>query len=326
MWYEWTMKSTDHELQPSSAASRLAFGPESTALDVVRGIDLSGRSALVTGAGSGIGVETARALAAAGASVTLAVRDIAAGARTAEDIRSSTGNDAVLVTHLDLADLATVRALAGEWSGPLHILVNNAGIMHTPELRTAAGWEMQFAVNHLGHFALATALHPALAAAGDARIVAVSSSGHGSSGIRFDDLFFERDVYDSGLAYGQSKTANVLFALEATRRWARDGITAAALMPGGIWTNLQRHWDPEVLAEMKRRYPGKSPAQGAATSVFVATRAVLGVGTPGYYEDCRAASVVPAIVDGIHGVLPHALDPHAARRLWEVSTELVASV
>ena len=301
------------------------FGAESTALEVVDGLDLTGRSALVTGASSGIGVETARALAAAGASVTLAVRDLAAGERTAEDIRSSTGIGTVRVAHLDLADLATVRALAAAWTGPLHILVNNAGIMHTPELRTPAGWEMQFAVNHLGHFALATALHPALAAADGARIVAVSSSGHGSSGIRFDDLFFERDVYDSGLAYGQSKTANVLFALEATRRWEDDGITAAALMPGGIWTNLQRHWDPEVLSGMKRRYPGKSPAQGAATSVFVATRAALGVGTPGYYEDCHPAQVVPEIVDGIYGVLPHALDPTAARRLWDVSADLIAT-
>ena len=325
MWYEWTVKSISEESPFPSAESRSPFGAESTALDVVRGIDLGERSALVTGASSGIGVETARALAAAGASVTLAVRDLAAGERAAESIRSSTGSEAVRVAHLDLADLGTVRALAAAWSGPLHILVNNAGIMHTPQSRTPSGWEMQFAVNHLGHFALATALHPALAAAGGARIVAVSSSGHASSDIRFDDLHFQRDAYDSGLAYGQSKTANVLFALEATRRWADDGIAAAALMPGGIWTNLQRHWDPEVLAGMKRRYPGKSPAQGAATSVFVATRAVLGVGTPGYYEDCRPAAVVPAIVDGIYGILPHALNPVTARRLWDVSAGLVAS-
>ncbi|QYF73215.1 SDR family NAD(P)-dependent oxidoreductase [Cryobacterium sp. PAMC25264] len=320
------MKSTPEDRRSLVADShRAAFGAESTALEVVEGVDLTGRSALVTGASSGIGVETARALAAAGAGVTLAVRDLAAGARTAADIRATTGSDIVRVVHLDLADLGSVRDLAASWTGPLHILVNNAGIMHTPELRTPAGWELQFAVNHLGHFALATALHPALSAAGNARIVAVSSSGHGSSGIRFDDLFFERDAYDSGLAYGQSKTANVLFALEATRRWADDGITAAALMPGGIWTNLQRHWDPEMLAGMKRRYPGKSAAQGAATSVFVATRATLGVGTPGYYEDCHPAQVVPAIEDGIHGVVPHALDAQAARRLWEVSAGLVTS-
>ena len=154
--------------------------------------------------------------------------------------------------------------------------------------------------------------------------MSVSSSGHGASGIRFDDLFFDRGPYDAGLAYGQSKTANVLFALEATRRWADDGIAAAAVMPGGIWTNLQRHWDPAVLAEMKRRYRTKTPQQGAATSVFVATRATLGPGTPAYYEDCHPARVVPAIVDGVHGVVEHALDPEAAARLWEVSERLTA--
>lgn len=301
------------------------FGAETVALDVVGGVDLGGTSAIVTGANSGIGVETARALAAAGASVTLAVRNLAAGDRVAADIRSTTGNREVQATYVDLADLRSVQAMTDSWSGPLHLLVNNAGIMHAPEQRTPKGWEMQFAVNHLGHFALATSLHSALRAAGGARIVSVSSSGHASSGIRFDDLFFERDPYDAGLAYGQSKTANVLFALEATRRWSDDGIAAAAVMPGGIWTRLQRHWEPSVLADMKRRYPGKSPAQGAATSVFVATRATLGPGTPGYYEDCHPAEIVPAIVGGISGVLPHAVDPEAARRLWNVSVNLTSA-
>lgn len=301
-----------------------SFGAGSTALEVIEGVDLSGKTALVTGASSGIGVETARALMAAGAHVTLAVRDTKAGERTAAELQASTGNDNVRVVHLDLADLATVRALASAWSGPLHLLINNAGIMHTPELRTADGWEMQFAVNHLGHFALANALLPALTEAGNARIAVVSSSGHGSSGIRFDDPFFVRDAYDRGLAYGQSKTANVLFALEATSRWAERGITAAALMPGGIWTNLQRHWDPEVLADMKRRFPTKTPEQGAATSLFVATRAILGPGTPVYYEDCHPAEVVDEITDGVHGVVPHALDETAARRLWELSESLLA--
>ncbi|PPF46912.1 oxidoreductase [Pseudoclavibacter sp. AY1F1] len=302
-----------------------SFGADSTALQVVEGVDLSDKTALVTGASSGIGIETARALAAAGAHVTLAVRDTEAGERGAAELRASTGNDNVHVAHLDLADLATVRELASAWSGPLHLLINNAGIMDTPELRTADGYEMQFAVNHLGHFALANALLPALTEAGNARIVAVSSSGHASSGIRFDDPFFVRDAYDRGLAYGQSKTANVLFALEATRRWTDRGITAAALMPGGIWTNLQRHWDPEVLADMKRRFPTKTPEQGAATSVFVATRATLGPGTPAYYEDCHPAEVVDEIVDGVHGVVPHALDAAAARRLWELSESLASS-
>ncbi|MFB2581361.1 SDR family NAD(P)-dependent oxidoreductase [Herbiconiux sp. P15] len=298
------------------------FGAESTALDVVDGLDLRGRTAIVTGAASGIGVETARALASAGAAVTLAVRDVAAGERTAEEIRSTTADSDVRVSALDLADLASVRAFTDAWTGPLDILVTNAGIMHAPLERTDRGWEMHMAVNHLGHFALATGVLPALIEAGDARIVAVSSSGHAASGIRFDDMFFERDPYDSGVAYGQSKTANVLFALEATRRWAAHGITAAAVMPGGIWTNLQRHWDPAVLADMKRRYPGKTPAQGAATSVYVATRAQLAPGAPVYFEDCHPAEVVSAITDGIHGVMPHALDPVAAERLWDVSVQL----
>lgn len=302
----------------------VAFGADSTALDVVDGLDLSGTSAIVTGASSGIGVETARALASAGASVTLAVRDIAAGEGTAASIRDSTGSRAVRVAELDLADPASVRGLTEAWSGPLDLLVNNAGIMHVPERRTERGWEMHMAVNHLGHFALATGLLPALTLAENARIVSVSSSGHASSAIRFDDMFFDRDPYDAGLAYGQSKTANVLFALEATRRWADYGITAAAVMPGGIWTNLQRHWDPAVLSEMKRRHPTKTPAQGAATTVYAATTAPRGAGAPIYFEDCRPAAVVARITDGLHGVVPHALDPADAARLWDVSVHLLA--
>lgn len=300
------------------------FGAHSTALEVADGLDLSDRSAIVTGASSGIGVETARALAAAGARVTLAVRDPAAGGSAADSIRASTGNSAVRVVHLDLADLATVHGFAEAWSGPLDLLVNNAGIMHAPERRTEKGWEMHMAVNHLGHFALATRLLPRLIEAESARIVSVSSSGHASSPIRFDDMFFHRDPYDPGLAYAQSKTANVLFAHEATRRWHRYGITATAVMPGGVWTNLQRFWNPAVLAEMKRRHPTKTVAQGAATSVYAATRASLHAGGPFYFEDCHPAEVVTMVTDGLHGVLPHALDPAAAARLWDVSAQLIA--
>ncbi|GAA1491770.1 SDR family NAD(P)-dependent oxidoreductase [Curtobacterium herbarum] len=303
---------------------REPFGAESTALEVVDGIDLRNSTAVVTGAGSGIGVETARALAAAGAAVTLAVRDVTTGNRVATDIRASTGNEAVHAVFVDLADVGSIRSFTDSWSGPLHLLVNNAGVMDLPEQRTPDGWEMHFAVNHLGHFALAQGMHAAMRSAGGARIVSLSSSGHASSGIGFDDLFFDSDPYDPGLAYGQSKTANVLFALEATRRWEDDGIAGSAVMPGGIWTNLQRHWDPAVLADMQRRYPTKTVEQGAATSVYVATRAELGVGTPGYYEDCHPAKVVAAIQGGVHGVLPHALDRAAADRLWEVSERLLA--
>lgn len=304
------------------------FDAASTAAEVVAGIDLSGRAVIVTGAASGIGVETARALAATAAEVTLAVRDVTAGRRAAADITASTGNRAVFVEQLDLAEITSVDAFTARWTGPLHVLVNNAGVMTTPEAYTTPGWELQFATNHMGHFALALGLHHALAADGAARIVSVSSSGHGNSPVVFDDLFFDRRPYDPGQAYGQSKTANVLFAVEATRRWAGDGITANALMPGGVWTDLQRHWDPEVLAATKAGVAAaglavKTPQQGAATSALLATSPDLhGVGGR-YFEDCHEAEVVPEIVDGVHGVRGYALDPSDAERLWTVSTELL---
>lgn len=309
------------------------YDDTTTALEVVAGLDLTGRRALVTGAASGIGVETARALAHAGAQVTLAVRDTTAGDRAASDIAGTSGRDDVAVVRLDLADLASVDAVTAAWAGPLDVLVNNAGVMDTPYGTTAQGWETQLGTNHLGHFALATGLHAALAAADRARIVSVSSSGHAASPVVFDDLFFERRAYDPGLAYGQSKTANSLFAVEATRRWAADGITANALMPGGIWTPLQRHWSPEkrAAAEAQSRqaeaaglFRMKTPEQGAATSVFLATSPLVeGIGGR-YFEDCREAAVVDQL-DGLHGVLPHALDPDDARRLWHVSEDLLAA-
>ena len=311
---------------------RTPFDDTTTALEVVEGVDLAGRRAVVTGGASGIGVETARALAHAGAQVTLAVRDLAAGERTAQDIERTTGREDVAVAHLDLADLATVDAFTAAWEGRLDVLVNNAGVMDTPRGTTAQGWETQLGTNHLGHFALATGLHPALAAAGDARVVSVSSSGHAASPIVFDDLFFERRDYDPGLAYGQSKTANSLFAVEAARRWADDGIVANALMPGGIWTPLQRHWSAEQRAaaedqarraEQAGAFRMKTPEQGAATSVLLAASPLVAGVTGRYFEDCREAEVVTEL-HGIHGVLPHALDPADARRLWDVSLELLA--
>ena len=312
-------------MKSSELFSREPFGAESTAIEVVEGIDLRGRTALVTGATSGIGVETARALAVAGATVVLAVRDVQAGKRIASEIERSTGPDTVRVAELDLADLASVQRLVDTWVGPLHLLVANAGVMNTPEMRTREGREMQFGVNHIGHFALTTGLRSALADAGGARVVALSSSGHAASGIRFDDVDFRRDPYDPGLAYGQSKTANVLFALDVTRRWTDDGIAASAVMPGGVWTGLQRWWDPAILDDMKRRYVTgvKTTEQGAATSVYVATRADLGPGAPAYWEDCHPAEVVSRITDGLHGVVPHALDPEAAERLWELTLEML---
>jgi NAD(P)-dependent dehydrogenase (short-subunit alcohol dehydrogenase family) len=240
----------------SPALITTPFGFETTAADVVVDVDLSGQRAIVTGAASGIGVETARALASAGAAVTLAVRDSASGQSAAADIRATTGNHAVTVAPLDLADLHSVAAFVAAWNGPLDILVNNAGVMAVQELTfSSTGHEIQFATNHLGHFALAVGLHDALAAAGAARIVAVSSSGHLRSPVVFDDIDYAFRDYEPFNAYGQSKTANVLFAVEATRRWAGTGITANALMPGGILTALQRHLAPEYGSQAAETVP-----------------------------------------------------------------------
>jgi NAD(P)-dependent dehydrogenase (short-subunit alcohol dehydrogenase family) len=302
-----------------------AFGARSTAAEVLEGIDLTGRTAIVTGASSGIGIETARALAGAGATVTLAVRDLAAGGRVAADIARSTGAATPVVAELHLDRPASVDDFTASWSGPVDILVANAGIMDAPESYTAAGWEAQFATNHLGHFALALGLHDALAASGSARIVSVSSSGHGGSPVVFDDLFFRRRRYEPGLAYAQSKTANVLFAVGVGRRWADVGITANACMPGGIWTGLQKHWDPTVLAATKLSAADavKTPEEGAATSVFLATAPELAEVTGRYFEDCHEAAVTDRISDGLHGVLPWALDEDDADRLWDVSVALL---
>jgi len=291
------------------------FGFHSTAAEVVAGIDLSGRRAVVTGASSGIGIETARALARTGAEVTLAVRDMEAGAAVAADISATTGNDRIRVGRLDLTDHDSIAAFVSAWGGPLHLLVNNAGVMALPEQRTPEGWEMQFATNHLGHFALALGLHGALAADSSARIVSVSSSGHMASPVVFDDIHFAFRRYDPWLAYGQSKTANVLFAVGVTRRWAGDGITANALMPGAIPTRLQRHSGGMKTALELR----KTAEQGAATSVLLATSPLLeGIGGR-YFVDCNETPVVSARTSDMTGVAPYALDPGNADRLWEAS-------
>ncbi|GIF99053.1 SDR family NAD(P)-dependent oxidoreductase [Catellatospora citrea] len=313
--------------QPFTDRITTPFSATSTAAEVIEGIDLAGRRVVVTGAASGIGVETARALADAGAEVTLAVRDTAVGRRTADDITATTGNSHIHVAPLDLADPGSVAAFTAAWDGPLHILVNNAGISGPPLTRTPQGWEIQFATNHLGHFALARGLHLALAAAAGARIVSVSSSGHLTSPVVFDDIHYHERPYERWAAYGQSKTANALFAVEATRRWADDGITANALMPGAVQTNLGRYIDAEEMQRLLAQQPGggfnfKTIAQGAATSVLLAASPLLdGVGGR-YFEDCNQA--LPAQPGGDRGVADHALDPAAAARLWQISEKTMA--
>ncbi|MGP4016511.1 SDR family NAD(P)-dependent oxidoreductase [Saccharopolyspora sp. 5N708] len=304
------------------------FDVDSTAAEVIAGVDLTGNRVIVTGGASGIGIETARALASAGAETTLAVRDLDAGKRAAEDIITTTGNDKVFTSKLDLADQASVALFVAGWDGPLHILVNNAGVMASPEMRTPEGWELQFATNHLGHFALTTGLHRALAAANGARVVSVSSSAHLRSPVVFDDIHFRQRPYDPWAAYAQSKTANVLFAVAATKRWADDGITVNALMPGGIRTNLQRYVDDAELDRMRAQSGGsravkwKTPEQGAATSVLVATSELLDAVGGRYFEDCNEAE--PHQPGTRHGVAEYALDPEAAARLWQVSHDTLA--
>jgi len=311
-----------------SAPVSTPFDERSTAEEVLADVDLSGRRAIVTGASSGIGTETARVLALRGAGVTLTARDLTAGETAAARIRDSTGNRAVDVRPLELAEPASVDAFVDSWDGPLDILVNNAGVMAIPERTlTPDGDELHFATNHLGHFALATGLLDALRASGDARIVSVSSSASLQCPVLFDDLTFAFLAYEPFAAYGQSKTANTLFAVEADRRWARDGIRANALMPGGIATNLQRHVDPEALARARREAGAatelKTVAEGAATSVLAAASPLLqGIGGR-YLEDCHEAQTIAsrADSDGRHGVAPYALDPDNARRLWDISEQ-----
>jgi NAD(P)-dependent dehydrogenase (short-subunit alcohol dehydrogenase family) len=301
------------------------FGAQSTAAEVVAGVDLTGKRAIVTGAASGIGVETARALAGAGAEVTLAVRNTEVGRNVAVDIIASTGSEKVRVVMLDLADQASVTAFVAAWEGKLDILVANAGIMATPEMRTAEGWELQFATNHLGHFALITGLHDALAQAGHARVVVLSSVGHVNGEVLFDDLDFTHHPYEPWAAYSQSKTANILFAVEAARLWAADGIAVNALNPGRIWgTGLSRYMDAPPASFDPKGGTGvseKNIEQGAATSVLLAASPLVEGATGRYFEDCQEAE--PFTPGVRRGVAPYALDPQKAQRLWQVSLDLV---
>jgi NAD(P)-dependent dehydrogenase (short-subunit alcohol dehydrogenase family) len=303
------------------------FGASSTASEVIAGVDLAGRRAVVTGGAGGLGRETARALASAGADVTIAARGLDAANGVAKEISAETGNPEVQGARLDLADLVSVSEFVKAWTGPLHILVDNAGIMASPEQRTLEGRELQFATNHLGHFALTVGLHDALTAARGARVVVVSSVGHVNGPVRFDDLDFTKEPYDPWLAYAQSKTANILFAVEAARRWAGDGIAVNALNPGRIQaTSLGRHlaappasFDPSG----KTGASEKNIAQGAATSVLLAASPLVEGVTGKYFEDAQEA--VPFTAGVRRGVAGYAVDPGHARRLWGVSVELTGA-
>ncbi|MFD7379617.1 SDR family NAD(P)-dependent oxidoreductase [Streptomyces mirabilis] len=305
------------------------FGAQTTAAEVLAGIDIVGRRVIVTGGASGIGRETARVLAAAGAEVTIGVRGLAAGSQVAKEIAPASGPGTVHAAMLDLADQASVRSFVEAWQGPLHVLVLNAGVMASPLERTKEGWEMQFATNHLGHFALTTGLHSALTAAHGARVVAVSSVGHVNGDVLFDDINFQQHPYDPWAAYSQSKTANVLFAVEAGRRWASDLIAINALNPGRITsTRLGRHIgdvsnSPASFDPTSTDVSWKNIEQGAATSVLLAASPLVEDVTGRYFEDCNEAG--PHRLGVRRGVAAHAVDPHNAGRLWQISLDMLAT-
>jgi NAD(P)-dependent dehydrogenase (short-subunit alcohol dehydrogenase family) len=305
------------------------FSARTTASEVLANVDLSGTTAIVTGGYSGLGIETVAALSDAGAHVVVPARRPGV-ARTALDER---GLQSVEVDTLDLSDLDSVRAFADRFlaSGrSIDILINNAAIMASPEARVGDGWESQFATNHLGHFVLTNLLWPALVADGGARVVAMSSSGHKLSAMRFDDPQFTSG-YDKWQAYGQAKTADSLFAVQLDALGAEHGVRAFAAHPGGIMTELQRHLPREEMiasgwitedGTVNERF--KTPAQGAATSTWAATSPQLdGMGGV-YCEDCDIAepTVAGSPTARFAGVDAHAIDPADAARLWALSAEL----
>ena len=312
---------------------RSRFGAFTPARVVAGDHDLSGRNVVVTGGASGIGYETAKALAAAGADVMLAVRDRVAGEKAAVAMNEAIGADKVLAGTLDLASLSSVGSFVDAWGDqPLDILINNAGVMATPLLRTAEDLELQIGTNHFGHFVLAVGLTRALLNAAEdertARVVALSSIGHRRSDIHWDDPNYLSRPYDKWEAYGQSKTANSLFAVGYNARFEEHGITANAVMPGGIMTPLQRYLPKEEMVAMgwmddegNVREGFKTPEQGASTSVWAAVGEELeGVGGL-YLEDCAEAP--PWSKDNpMKGVMPYAIDPESAERLWALSEEI----
>ena len=309
------------------------FGYHSTALEVVDGINLTDHNALVTGGGSGIGVETVRALATAGAHVTVGLRNVSQGERLLAALGEELASR-VACTPLDLADLKSVRALSESYvtgGRPLHILVNNAGVMATPQGVTKQGFELQFGTNHLGHFLLTQGLLPALRAGGGARVVALTSSAHRRSDVDLADPNFLYRPYDKWASYGQSKTANALFAVELTKRYAQDGIHANAVMPGGIMTGLQKHMPLE-----EQRAAGfidddgnpnpmfKNVAQGASTSTWAATGVELHNIGGLYLENCQEAGPMDPAVP-FKGVMPYALDASHAGDVWEMTERLLGA-
>ena len=317
---------------PKQAAINSDFGKESTAREVIAGINLRGKQVLVTGGYSGLGLETTRAFASAGASVLVPARRPEHARNELAGLDDLSGD--IEVEALDLGDLASITAFAQRFldtGKSIDILINNAAIMACPETRLAHNWEAQFATNHLGHFALTSLLYPALAADGGARVISLSSTGHKLSPIRWDDLMFEQDDYNKWKAYGQAKTANSLFAVQLDALGEDDNVRAFAVHPGGIMTPLQRHLPKEEMIAMGWIDEAgtvntlfKNVEQGAATTVWAATSSDLHGRGGVYCEDCDIAN--PTVVGSesarFRGVDAHAIDADAAQRLWTLSESL----
>jgi NAD(P)-dependent dehydrogenase (short-subunit alcohol dehydrogenase family) len=317
------------------------FGATSTTDDVLSGINLRGKRILVTGVSAGLGVETARSLAAHGASVVGAARDLAkAETATAEVRKAAAANGGSLeLVELDLALLASVRKCADQLlqkGEPFDVVIANAGVMATPFICTIDHFEMQFGTNHLGHFLFVNRIAPLIRKGG--RLINLSSAGHRFSNVDLDDPNFERTPYDPFIAYGRSKTANILFAVAFDQRHRERGVRAAAVHPGVIHTELGRHVDPTAIANMIKQMndqlvaEGKGPfewktiPQGAATSVWAGVVAPTSEIGGRYCENCHVGAIVPdgvQITGASEGVRAYALDPQGAEALWKKSEEMV---
>src|SRR5579862_7485129 len=317
------------------------FGSTSTTEDVLSGIDLHGKRILVTGVSAGLGVETARSLAAHGANVIGTARDLDKAKSATAQIRTdaAANGGSLELVELDLASLASVRKCAEQLvrkGEPFDVIIANAGVMATPFICTTDHFEMQFGTNHLGHFVLVNRIAKLLRAGG--RLVNLASAGHRFSNVNLDDPNFERTPYDPFLAYGRSKTANILFAVAFDQRYRSRGIRAAAVHPGVIQTELGRYMDPAMLkamvdqlekqlaAEGKNSFPWKTISQGAATSIWAAVVAPANEIGGKYCENCHVGHVVRediAISPTSEGVRAYALDPNAAEALWKKSEEMV---
>ena len=314
-----------------------SLGPTTTATDVLDGVDRADRRFVVTGASSGLGEESTRALTAGGASVTMLARNESKLAEAVGRVRAAVPDATISTGIVDLASFDSIRAFAGTYladHGPIDVLMNNAGVMACPQSETVDGFEMQFGTNHLGHFLLTALLFPAVTAGEAPRVVNLTSAGHTTSDVDLDDIGFERTPYDPWLAYGRSKTANALFSRGLAQRYGDVGLLSFAVHPGGIVTDLGRHLTEELMAQMMERSAAraaewddgermqfKTVEAGAATQVWAAVAPGLGEHNGAYLADCQL---------GLEGGNPnktgfssHILDDTNTERLWTISEDLV---